>query len=357
MAFFKATFFDAIANESFQVQVHATHRFVGIDISNQANQLIKTIYWEHEQIKLDQFHSQEKHIRLYSGASFIEVPSDFLLEVKSKFRFAPYLSSTNNLLVKQKWLIAGGIIIATMALIVMLIIPLLGNLIVNLFPIKTEIKIGEALKKQVFAQEHLVIDSTKTIAVNAFFKHVKIESDYPIKITVVQSDQLNAFALPGGNIVVYSALLQKIKKYEALVALLGHESGHITHRHSLKAMLKNASTYLIIAIIAGDYNGASAALLAQLSELHNLSYSRENESDADHFSFEIMRKNKLNPEGMISLFQILKTQDQGENIPGILLTHPKLDDRINWAKKEIANNDYDIEINKNLERSFAAIGH
>lgn len=353
--FFRAKYFDAIDNMNFQVKVHATQRFVVIDVMDEENHVTETIYWEHEGIKRDAFPNTSPIVRLYFGASYLEVPSTFLNEVKSKFRFAPYLSSSNAFLANNKSFLGIGIVLVILAMLVVLFTYLTENFLVNLIPPQTEVKIGEMLRQQIVQQEHLKIDTARTTAVNAFYTQIHFKSDDKVCIWVVKSDELNAFALPGGNIFVYSALLDKIKSPEQLVALLGHETGHIQLRHSLRSVMKNVSTYALISVIFGDLNGAFAAVLSQLSKLNELSYSRENESDADKFAFEIMTQNHLNPKGMLELFNILKTKDQTEDIPGVLLTHPKLEKRIQWVNAAIAKKEFTVKINPGLNRSFSRL--
>ena len=84
----------------------------------------------------------------------------------------------------------------------MLFTYLTENFLVNLIPPQTEVKIGEMLRQQIVQQEHLKIDTARTTAVNAFYTQIHFKSDDKVCIWVVKSDELNAFALPGGNIFV-----------------------------------------------------------------------------------------------------------------------------------------------------------
>lgn len=97
MSFRKATYFDGAIYVSYEAKIHATQRFVVIDIM--INDELKTIYWEHEKIVLEKPTSNEI-IKLSAGTSTLEVSADFLKEVKSKYRLAPYLSSTSKAIFK-----------------------------------------------------------------------------------------------------------------------------------------------------------------------------------------------------------------------------------------------------------------
>jgi Zn-dependent protease with chaperone function len=354
LSFFSGKYYDAQANTLVPVKVHATQRFVGIDFIDYEGVVLNTVYWPHEKISLEKLPDSPTQVKLVYGDQYLELPFDFLKEVKAAYRFAPYLSVTNKALRHYKWpLIAGFSVL--IAVSVWFLFWKMASALVYVVPQKTEVELGDLLTKQVLQQQHLKIDSLSSQLTNDFYAHVHTNTTYKIKILVVEGTTMNAFALPGGNIVVYKALLTKIKTPEALVALLGHETGHIQERHALKAILKNTSFYLFLSMILGDFNGASGTLLAKIADLHDLSYSRANETESDMFALAILQHNKMNPMGMIELFQLLKTQDHAEAIPGVLLTHPKLEDRITQVHKEIAKGENQVEINPAITRSFKAI--
>ena len=100
---------------------------------------------------------------------------------------------------------------------------------------------------------------------NAFVSQLKIKSPYAIDANIIISDQINAFALPGGKIFVYSGIIEKMKSYEELVALLSHESSHVTHRHSLKSMSRSAAGSIVVATVFGDVGEISAGLISPKS--------------------------------------------------------------------------------------------
>lgn len=350
-SFFQGKYFDAQTNTHVRVKVHATQRFVGIDFFDLEGGLSNTIYWPHEKISLEKILDSPSLVKLVCGDYDIELPVDFLKAVKAAYRFAPYLSNSNKVLLQYKWPLLGSVCVLVAALVWLLLVQL-ADVLIYAVPQKSEVKLGELLTKQVFLQQQLKVDSLATKLTNEFYAQVNVATTYKIKVLVVEGNTMNAFALPGGNMVVYKGLLTKINSPEALVALLGHETGHIQQRHALKAILKSSSFYLFLSIILGDMNGA---LLSQIADLHDLSYSRDNETASDQFAFTMLKNNSMNPKGMIELLQLLKTQDHADAIPGVLLTHPKLEDRIENMKNEMAKDVYQVKINTALTRSFAAI--
>ena len=128
-------------------------------------------------------------------------------------------------------------VIGLLLLLYFFALPFLAEQSVNLVPKEYEIKMGESLYENMIKTEKVDIERSKLA--NQFLKQINFETNYPLQVTVVNSEIKNAFALPGGHIVVYTALLNDMQKYEELVALLGHEAGHVTERHTTKHIFRS----------------------------------------------------------------------------------------------------------------------
>src|SRR5690606_36345304 len=113
----------------------------------------------------------------------------------------------------------------------------------------------------------------------------------------VDSEEVNAFALPGGKIFVYSGILEKMGSYKELTALLGHEISHVTNRHSLKSMSRNVASSLVLSSVFGDAGGLSVNLISKVNEFKSLDYSRDLETEADNEGLQVMLDNKVDPQG------------------------------------------------------------
>lgn len=231
------------------------------------------------------------------------------------------------------------------------VLPWIGERAVQLIPAHYDNEIGNIAYKNYM--EYASIDKEKTKLMNDFAKELKFTHSKPLKFTVVAENEVNAFALPDGNIVIYSGILDKMKSYEELTALIGHEASHIHRRHSMKLLVKNLSGYIFISAILGDSNGILAIIGENANALHNLSYSRKYEEDADLGSFEIMKLNKINPNGIVELFRnISKEESSSDNYLEFISTHPITKNRIKETKKLIQDNKYSYYPNKNLETIF-----
>ncbi len=220
------------------------------------------------------------------------------------------------------------------------IAPVIAVTAVNLVPKAAEIKLGEKMSEPLFAS--LNIDSAKSAELNLFFEEVGFESDYPVELFVCEDDVVNAFAIPGGKIVIYQGILDAFQSWEELAAVLGHELAHVEKRHSLKQMSRNLSTYLVFSIMTSDASGVTAVFLENAFTLQDMSNSRNMETEADEIGLQYLKDHSINPQGMVDLFKALQAErsDLGENIEQltkIMSTHPLTEDRINHAEELIAS--------------------
>ncbi len=159
------------------------------------------------------------------------------------------------------------------------------------------------------------------------------ESEYDFKLYIVKSDIVNAFALPGGHIVLYSGLLQHTDRPEQVAGVLAHEIQHITNRHGTESLVRDYSLGVLLSLITNDTRTVEQTVgLAKYLGLMN--YSRENESEADAGGMKMLEDAGIDPEGMVEFFEILNKQSG--DVPDSLKyfsTHPQTEDRISKLKE------------------------
>ncbi len=270
-------------------------------------------------------------IYLNKGATeYIVVPlhSEFYVELATAIKNAD--STWYTKLLQQKWYTLGGgvaIILITVYLFFTFLVP---PIVLKFVSAKEEISIGNNFYSSVTEGEH--IDTAGTFIIQKFADNLKLSKTYPINVTVVDDSIVNAFALPGGHIVVYSGIINKLENAQELVALLSHETSHVNKRHSLASMASRFSTSLLFSVITKDFNGVSKGLIENVNMLQVLKYSRQLESEADYEGMKLMVSNNINPVGMKWLMEDLKKLNR--EIPAsmsFLSTHPLTDQRINDA--------------------------
>lgn len=158
---------------------------------------------------------------------------------------------------------------------------------------------------------------------------------YPYEFHVVDApDTVNAFALPGGQVFITTAMLAQLNSEAQLAGVLAHEVAHVVARHGAEQLARQQLGAALVNAIAistsgeDPGSGRQAALIAQaVNQLIGLQYSREDELESDRLGFEFLTAAGYNPEGLIELMQILERSGQ-ESPPEFLSTHPYPDSRI-----------------------------
>lgn len=141
---------------------------------------------------------------------------------------------------------------------------------------------------------------------------------------------------------------------DELVALLGHEASHVNHRHSIKMLCRNLAGYMVVSLLFSDVNGVMAVLADNAQQLHSLSYSRGFEQEADEQGLKILMDNKINPNGMVNLFEQLEKESK-ISIPKIISSHPLTKERKEYMQKIISETVYEVKQNDKLDSIFEHI--
>jgi predicted Zn-dependent protease len=160
---------------------------------------------------------------------------------------------------------------------------------------------------------------------------------YTFKLLVADDDTLNAFAAPGGTIVILRGLLKRTSRPEELAGVISHEIQHIVQRHSTRAILHHASAGVLVGALTGDVSGVAAFGLDAARNLGLLRYSRGNEDEADEAGMRMILAAGLDPAGMIAFYDLLARE--APTLPRALQylsTHPASADRVarlrRWAE-------------------------
>lgn len=178
---------------------------------------------------------------------------------------------------------------------------------------------------------------------------VKKASTYNYQLEIIQDDStLNAFAVPGGYVYVYTGLLKYLDSEAALAGVIGHEIAHVERRHATQRITAAYGLQLVINIALGSSPTKTAEMAANMfSGLALLANSRSDENEADEFSVKYLRSTKFYPGSVKFFFE--KLRDDGKvskGDPGIaifLSTHPDPIERIEETEKKLASLGYEIK--------------
>lgn len=174
------------------------------------------------------------------------------------------------------------------------------------------------------------------------------DKDFKFSFTIVEDPTLNAYALPGGAVVIHSGLILEADNVNEVAGVLAHEISHVTRRHHVRGMVDKLGFFMLFRALLGDVGGIGAELAVYGATIESLKYSRDYELEADESGWNLMLKANLDPTGMIDFFE--KLQHEHGDMPGVatfMSTHPATGDRIKILEaKPLNGKDFDqIDIN------------
>lgn len=200
---------------------------------------------------------------------------------------------------------------------------LLVEIAVNRIPVEWEQKLGESAYQDFLSHQEVVKEGPGVAAVEEMTHRLtgQIQNNpYTFHVTVVKSDVINAFALPGGYVVVFTGLMKKAESGEEVAGVLSHELNHVLRRHGLERIVKSLGLMTVVAIVFGNQQGL-VGMMKQLGvELLALKFGREQETEADLTGLRLLQRAKIDPSGMIRFFERLSEKDEGRM--EWLSTHP-----------------------------------
>jgi len=216
---------------------------------------------------------------------------------------------------------------------------------INFYSIEKEIALGKGLAQEVERSSKLIDDPVVTEYVNRVGQNLVRNSDarVPFTIKVIDSDEVNAFALPGGFFYVNSGLILRAQEESELAGVMAHEISHVTARHGTKNATKGEMMQLatIPLMLLGPAGWAGYGLYEGLNiaiPLTYLKFSRDSEREADFLGLQYMYKAGYDPNAFVTFFERIQADDKRRpgTIPKVFSTHPPTPDRIESAQKEIA---------------------
>ena len=220
-----------------------------------------------------------------------------------------------------------------------------GKGIGDWYSLETEIAMGKQYAQQIENSVKLVQDPVVTEYVNRIGQNLVRNSDakVPFTIKVIDSDEVNAFALPGGFFYVNSGLILSADNESELAGVMAHEIAHVAARHTMRQMTRaqilNFATLPLIFLPMGPgvYYGAQAALNLGVPAAF-MKFQRGYEAEADYLGMQYMYKTGYDPQSFIAFFE--KVQALEKKKPGTLAkvfaSHPQTPDRIAKSQEEMA---------------------
>lgn len=231
------------------------------------------------------------------------------------------------------WVAAGVLAVASLAGIFVYLLPAASSTIVGLVPPGMEQNIGRESRDQLMAllgrarddPEH--VECTNPRAYGILKKRADelanlMETPFPVRVSVVRVPIANALALPGGEVVILSGLIDKAESGDEVIGVLAHEIAHVARRDPLQVSIKQTGAALMISLMVGDVFGG-AALGGLVTGLIESGYSRDAEAAADFIAVTALNQLGLTARPLADFVErIEKETPLSDIVPSFLNTHP-----------------------------------
>ena len=161
---------------------------------------------------------------------------------------------------------------------------------------------------------------------------------HPFRFFVVRDPGVNAFALPGGYVVLHTGLIEQAESPEEVLGVLGHEVAHVTQRHGMRNIIGTAGIFMLAQAFFGDATGVLALLTDAAPYLLNQKFSREYEREADMVGLRYLVAADIDPEGLVVFLEKLKGKhvpEEAEEALSLMSSHPATSERIDYLHDAI----------------------
>lgn len=213
----------------------------------------------------------------------------------------------------------------------------LAHWAVSHISLQQERQLGELAFAQLRPSLRLLEQGEAPAALNRIGQRLSGESLYPYRFHVALDPAINAYALPGGHIVVNTGLLLAADTAGEVAGVLAHEISHVEQRHSLRNLVHELGWRGVLGVTLGDFSGGIWGDL--VAHLGALSYGRELESEADREALEVLRRAQVAPHGLETFFA--KQSSRTDAMPVWLSSHPADEQRLAQLRSAISRQPVD----------------
>jgi beta-barrel assembly-enhancing protease len=207
-----------------------------------------------------------------------------------------------------------------------------------------EVQMGQEYAQQINAQLPIVQDPELNRYINVLgdsIARLTSRKDLDWHFFIVDSKEVNAFAVPGGFVYINRGLVERSDKMDEVAGVLGHEIGHVLRRHTVKQMEKAQGANIgitLACVLTGVCNSQAAGAAIQIGGGALFArFSRQDEAEADQEGFNNVVRAGISPEGMVSMFRKLleERKSRPAGVEAWFLTHPLEEDRITAIQARI----------------------
>lgn len=240
---------------------------------------------------------------------------------------------------QRRFLVAGAALGLVLLLPVILLAAFLARSdavarwIVHRIPPEQEARLGELALAQARARMKLETTGPAADAVRLLGERLTPGTRLRYRWFVADRPEINAFAAPGGVVVVFRGLIQAADTPEEVAGVIAHEVAHAELRHSLRAAVQGMGLRALLSLALGDLSGSALERVA--ADLGELRFSRDAEREADSEGVRRLAAAAIDPQGMLRFFERLQ-QLEKTSVPALLSTHPATAERLERLRREAA---------------------
>ncbi|WP_424944404.1 M48 family metallopeptidase [Aliiroseovarius crassostreae] len=227
--------------------------------------------------------------------------------------------------------------VASVAAIIFVLVPLMAAQLAAILPPEGEKALGDttlAQIQEVLGEADMAVQTCNAPAGRAVLDTLSARLmpeealPYPVDVHVFDHELVNAFALPGGHVILFRGLIEAAENPDEVAAVLAHEIGHVVGRDPTRDALRSAGSIGVLGLLFGDFAGGTVALLLA-NQLIDARYSQAAETAADEYAHAILQREWISPSALGTFFQRLKDEHgDAEGFLAHLSTHPQMAKRI-----------------------------
>ena len=296
----------------------------------------RTVRWPLAGVRQTQGRYEGEQVRLERGAEDALLIGEvaFLAALRAA---APPAASAFHGPARRRSIVLAGLVAAAATIGVAAVfyvwgIPGLADIAATRVPVAWEVSLGEAAMNELAPAAKRCQDPERQRRIDeivATLLHATPKARYPFRVIVVDHPMVNAFATPGGSIAVFRGLLDRTDNAEELAGVLAHEIQHVLHQDATRAILRQASTAVLLAALIGDVSGVMAFGVQSARALGDFRYSREAERAADRDGLAMLQAARVDPAGMLAFFRAMeKLEGSQPAIARYVSTHPASSERL-----------------------------
>lgn len=337
----RAVFLDGVSAVPAEVEIHLDDDRSAL-VVNRHGSVSTLASWPFDAIRALKDQADDEIVVLYQapdGAARLLVPAEMLVSLAARCHRL-YRGRKAG-----RWtriIPAGLAAVASVAALIFFLVPALADRLATLLPPEGEAALGEetyerirtALSSDLGAPLRICEAAPGQTALEEMVTTLTTGMDLPqaVRISVLDSDLINAFALPGGQVVLFRGLIEAAETPDEVAAVVAHEIGHVAARDPTRLALRSAGSIGILGLILGDFAGG-AVVLFLVNQLINADYSQAAEAQADAFATDRLIAAGISPAALADFFDRLQAEHgESSGVVSHFSSHPELGDRAATAR-------------------------